>query len=108
MSHKSPNHLQVVLLYDNPDTLDLRDMMAIFQSGEALDPGHSYNIVEYDEKAYFRLFGGRDIMVFVEKIGRQADRTKFKPALGSVFNNIATPDAAALIDRHRACADQRA
>ena len=40
-------------------------------------------------------------MVFVEWVDKPTARANFNGALGSVFNQISVPDAAALIDRHR-------
>jgi hypothetical protein len=103
MSHKSPNHLQVALLYDNADGLDLRKMLETFQQAEEKAFGHKYNIVEFNEKTgYFRCYGGRDIMIFVEKIDAPANRACFNATLGSVFTKLVSPEAPGLIDRHRA------
>ena len=103
MSHSSPNALQVALLYDRADAIDLNALQAAFSKSESNAPGYRYNVVEADGRTYFRCFGGRDsdVMVFVELLDRPAVRANFNSALGSVFNKLAVPDAAALIDRHR-------
>src|ERR1043166_1175943 len=103
MSHSSPNALQVALLYDRADAIDLNALQAAFLKSESNASGYRYNVVEADGRTYFRCFGGRDsdVMVFVEWLDRPAVRANFNSALGSVFNKLAVPDAAALIDRHR-------
>src|SRR5262249_23657490 len=103
MSHSSPNAVQVALLYDSADAIDLNALQAAFLKSELNVPGYKYNVVEADGRRYFRCFGGRDsdVMVFVEWVNRPAVRANFNTALGSVFNQISVPDAAALIDRHR-------
>jgi hypothetical protein len=103
MSHSSPNALQVALLYDSAAAIDLKALQAAFLQSESNAPGYQYNVVEADGRRYFRCFGGReqDVMVFVEWVDRPTARANFNTALGSVFNKISAPDAAALIDRHR-------
>src|SRR5262245_20493832 len=102
MSHSFPNALQVVLLYDSADPIDLNAVQAAFLKSE-LNAGYKYNVVEADGRTYFRCFGGlaSDVMVFVEWVDRPTARANFNTALGSVFNQVLVPDAAALIDRHR-------
>jgi hypothetical protein len=103
MSHSSPNALQVALLYDRADAIDLNALQAAFLKSEFNASRYQYNVIEADGRTHFRCFGGRDsdVMVFVEWVGRPAVRANFNTALTSVFNQIAVPDAAALIDRHR-------
>ena len=103
MSYSCPNAVQVALLYDSADPIDLSAMQAAFLTSEMNAPGYRYNVVEADGRTYFRCFGGResDVMVFVEWVDKPTDRANFNWALGSVFNQIGAPDAAALIDRHR-------
>ena len=102
MSHSSPNALLVALLYDSADPIDLDALQAAFLKSESNASGYRYNVIEAD-RTYFRCFGGResDVMVFVEWVDRPTARANFNTALGSVFNQIGAPDAAALIDRHR-------
>ena len=103
MSHSSPNALQVALLYDSADPIDLKALQAGFLKSELNASGYQYNVIEADGRTHFRCFGGResDVMVFVEWVDRPAARANFNTALGSVFNQIGVPGAAALIDRHR-------
>jgi hypothetical protein len=103
MSHSCPNALQVALLYDSADAVDVDALQAAFLKSELNAPGYTYNVVEADGRTYFRCFGGQgsDVMVFVEWVDRPTARANFNTALGSVFNQIGVPDAAALIDRHR-------
>jgi hypothetical protein len=103
MSRSAPNALQVALLYDSADAIDLNALLAAFLKSELNASGYKYNVVEADGRTYFRCFGGRDsdVVVFVEWVGRPSARANFNAALGSVFNRISVPDAAALIDRHR-------
>src|SRR5689334_2929039 len=103
MSHSSPNALQVALLYDSADAIDVNALQAAFLKSELNAFGHQYNVVEADGRTYFRCFGGRDsdVMVFVEWVNRPGERASFNTALGSVCNQLAVPDAEALIDRHR-------
>src|SRR5262249_17144112 len=103
MSRSAPNALQVPLLYDSADALDLNALLAAFVKSELNAFGYKYNLVEYDGRSYFRCFGGRDadVVILVEWVGRPTARANFNAALGSVFNRISVPDAAALIDRHR-------
>jgi hypothetical protein len=103
MSHSSPSTLQVALLYDSADPIDINALQAAFLQSESNASGYHYNIVEADGRNYFRCFGGRDsdVMVFVEWVNKPTARANFNTALGSVFNQISAPDAAALIDRHR-------
>jgi hypothetical protein len=103
MSHSFPNALQVALLYDSADPIDLNAVQAAFLKSEMNASGYRYNVVEADGRSYFRCFGGResDVMVFVEWVDKPTARANFNGALGSVFNQISVPDAAALIDRHR-------
>ena len=102
MSHSSPNALQVALLYDSADPIDLDALQAAFLKSESNVPGYSYNVIEADGRTYFRCFErDSDVMVFVEWVNRPTARANFNTALGSVFNRIAVPDAAARIDRHR-------
>src|SRR5215471_7344829 len=103
MSHSCPNALQVALLYDSADAIHVDALLAAFLKSEMNAPGYRYNVVEADGRTYFRCFGGRDsdVMVFVEWVNRPTPRANFNSALGSVFNQISVPDAAALIDRHR-------
>jgi hypothetical protein len=103
MSRSCPNLVQIALLYDSAGPIDLNALEAAFLKSELNAPGYKYNVVEAHGRAYFRCFGGRDsnVMVFVEWVDKPAARAKFNTALGSVFNQISVPDAAALIDRHR-------
>src|ERR1043165_7335295 len=102
MSHSSPNALQVALLYDSADPINLNALQDAFLKSE-INSGYRYNVVEADGRTYFRCFGGMgsDVMVFVEWVNRPTPRENFNTALGSVFNQMGVPDAAALIDRHR-------
>jgi hypothetical protein len=103
MNHSCPNALQVALLYDSADAIPVSALQAAFSKSEMNASGYRYNVVEADGRTHFRCFGGRDsdVMIFVEWVGRPTARANFTAALGSVFNQISVPDAAALIDRHR-------
>jgi hypothetical protein len=103
MSGSCPNALQVALLYDSAEPIDLNALQDAFLKTESNASGYRYNVVEADGRTYFRCFGGQgsDVMVFVEWVDRPTARANFNGALGSVFNQISVPDAAALIDRHR-------
>ena len=98
-----PNLLQIALLYDHANAVDLRALQAGFLKSELNVPGYKYNVVEADGRRYFRCFGGQasNVMVFVEWLDKPAVRADFNTALGSVFNQLSVPDAAALIERHR-------
>jgi hypothetical protein len=98
-----PNFLQIALLYDSAEPIDLNALQNAFLTSESNASGYKYNVVETNGRSFFRCFGGRDanVMVFVEWVDKPGVRANFNAALGSVFNQISVPDAAALIEAHR-------
>lgn len=95
-----PNDIQSALLFDTP-VHHLESVMRSFLRIEAARGALEYNIVEAKPGAFYRLFGGGELMITLEYIAAPAKAEVFKPAMSSAITRIYCPDMGQRLMRHR-------
>ncbi len=86
-----PNEIQAALLFDGRvEALD--EIVRSFLRVEEARSGATFNIPEARPGAFYRLFGGDELMVTVEYLDGPADVAVFQQALGSAVTGILCPD----------------
>lgn len=95
-----PNLLQTALLYETGAAPDLGATLAAFLTEETAQFNRAYHVLDMNGASHFRCMGPDELTVFVERVNGPAHRDAFAPALGATFNQLFTPDAAMIIDRH--------
>lgn len=95
-----PNDIQSALLFDRP--IDhLEAVMRGFLNIEAARSGASYNIVEAKPGAFYRLYGGGELMITLEYLPHPANPEVFAQAVGSAITRIYCPDMGERLIRHK-------
>src|SRR5262249_43344033 len=94
-----PSSIQAALLFDRAQPLDMDALVREFLAAEAETGTHYDLVADTEPGVFYRIFGGNDVMITVEHVGRQAKLPLFEDALSSPFTNMGTPDARARLAR---------
>jgi hypothetical protein len=86
-----PNEVQAALLFDRRVS-PLEAAVRTFMQVEEARTGHRFNVPESKPGAFYRLFGGGELMITLEYIDKPADMTVFQQALGSTVTGFLCPD----------------
>lgn len=86
-----PNEIQAALLFDGPVD-QLETIVRSFARIEEARSGARFNVPEARPGAFYRLFGGDELMITVEYLDQPADPAVFQQALGSAVTGIVCPD----------------
>ena len=86
-----PNEIQAAVLFDRRvDCLEAA--VRTFMTVEEARSGARFNVPEANPGAFYRLFGGDELMVTLEYLDHPADVNVFQQALASTVTGIMCPD----------------
>ena len=95
-----PNEIQAALQFDRPVAI-LDELARSFARVEESRSGARFNVPEAKPGAFYRLFGGDELMVTLEYVDRPANVEVFSQALGSAVTGILCPDIRERLMRSR-------
>ena len=86
-----PNEIQAALLFDRP-IANLEAIVRDYMRVEEARSGARFNLPEVKPGAFYRLFGGDELMITLEYLAQPADPAVFQQVLGSAVTGILCPD----------------
>lgn len=93
-----PNQLQVALIFDRPLS-DFDHVAGRCAAMLEIIYGQPFNAVERKPDAFFRYFGGDELMVTLEHVDRPPSMAMFEQPLGSVVTGLLCPDVRSRLNR---------
>ncbi|HEY0621739.1 hypothetical protein [Sphingomonas sp.] len=96
-----PNDIQTALLFDRRVD-DLEHIVREFMRVEGMRSGAQFNVPEAKPGAFYRLFGGDELMLTFEYLDHPANMEVFRPSLTSAVTGILCPDIRERLMRNRA------
>src|SRR6188768_1210517 len=88
---KFPNEIQAALMFDGRvDCLEAA--VRTFMTVEEARSGARFNVPEANPGAFYRLFGGDELMITLEYLDHPADVNVFQQTLASTVTGIMSPD----------------